>query len=245
MVTSTHAASSAEPTPVDSWRMFDRIAGRYDVLNRILSFRRDVAWRRTMGRNLPEGDALEVLDLATGTADVLLGLYREHARIRRGVGLDMSAGMLAQGHGKIRDRKMDGDLTLIRSDAQLIGLRSDAFDAATMAFGIRNVPNVVQALGDIRRVLKPGGRALILEFSLPGNPLFRAGYLMYFRHVLPRIGGWVSGDRAAYTYLNESVEAFPYGDAFLGLMGQAGFENTRAIPLTFGIATLYLGDKQA
>ena len=195
--------------------MFDRIAGSYDVLNRILSFRRDVAWRRTMGKNLPEGDTLHVLDLATGTADVLLGLFKEHDRIERGVGLDMSAGMLAQGHRKIRDRQVDRELTLMRSDAQVMGLQSDIFDAATMAFGIRNVPNVVQALTDIRRVLKPGGRALILEFSIPRNPLFKAGYLFYFRHVLPRIGGWISGDRAAYTYLNESVEAFPYGDAFL------------------------------
>lgn len=223
--------------------MFDRIAFRYDLLNRLLSFRQDVGWRKIMARRLPEGPQLRVLDLATGTCDVLLGLYRESGRIAKGVGLDMSANMLSLGRTKLEKQHLLGPLTLMRADAEEIALRDDSFDAATIAFGIRNVPDVPKALRDIRRILKTNGRALILEFSLPANAFFRVLYLFYFRHVLPAVGGLVSGDRAAYKYLNESVERFPYGESFCELMRDAGYRNVVATPLTFGIATLYEGEK--
>jgi demethylmenaquinone methyltransferase/2-methoxy-6-polyprenyl-1,4-benzoquinol methylase len=242
----TEAARTANvplPTEAESWRMFDRIARRYDFLNRLLSFRRDVAWRKRIARRLPAGDNLRLLDLATGTADVLLGLYADTGRISTGVGLDKSANMLEYGREKVA-RKDAKRLALLRGDAVLIGLREGVFDAVTMAFGIRNVPDVPAALRDIRRVLKPGGRALILEFSIPENPVLRAGYLTYFRHVLPRIGGWVSGDAAAYQYLNRTAESFPRGEAFCQLMREAGFAAVACEPLTFGVATLYWGDKE-
>jgi demethylmenaquinone methyltransferase / 2-methoxy-6-polyprenyl-1,4-benzoquinol methylase len=138
---------------------------------------------------------------------------------------------------------LDDCLHLMRGDAQCMGIGDESVDVATISFGIRNVPDVPKALADIHRVLKPGGRGMVLEFSLPANPIIRAGYLFYFRHILTRIGAMVSGDAQAYTYLNTTVEAFPYGDAFVKLMDDAGFARVEAYPLTFGIATLYVGYK--
>ena len=223
--------------------MFDRIAGRYDLLNRLLSMRRDVAWRKFLYRKLPSGEGLRVLDLATGTGDVLVSLYRRGNKVASGIGLDKSANMLALGKAKVESRGMASALRMLRADADAMGLKSDTFDAATMAFGIRNVPDVPRALADIRRVLKPEGRALILEFSLPPNWAVRGLYLFYFRHILTRIGAIVSGDQHAYRYLNTTVEEFPSGDAFCTMMRDAEFRNVEAYPLTFGIATLYIGDK--
>lgn len=226
--------------------MFDRIAHRYDLLNRLLSMGRDVAWRKRMARHLPDGEALEVLDLATGTADVLLFLERcSSERIAGGVGVDPSMGMLGFGKKKIARRGLGGKHRLVRGDGRALPFRDACFDAVTISFGIRNVADVGAGLREMRRALKPGGRALILEFSLPRNALFRRLYLFYFRHVLPRIGGLISGDFQAYRYLNATVETFPYGEAFLALMREAGFAEARAHPLTLGIATLYTGDRRA
>lgn len=240
---SSKLLDTAAPSRHDAHRMFDRIAHRYDLLNRLLSMRRDVAWRREMARQLPDRPALHLLDLATGTGDVLVALQHECPRVTRGVGLDMSAGMLALGADKLRRKGLRDRSGMVRGDAVHLGVADDAFDVVTIAFGIRNVVKVDQALGEMHRVLKPGGRALILEFSLPPNALIRAGYLGYFRHVLPRVGGAISGDTRAYRYLNRTVETFPYGDAFAALMRRAGFVDVEFIPLTFGIATLYRGDK--
>lgn len=225
--------------------MFDRIAHRYDLLNRILSMGTDRGWRKMMRRYLPGSGPIRLLDLATGTADVMLFLDRTSGRIGSGVGLDLSAGMLSYGRIKIRDRGLSSKLRLVRGDATCLGAGTDQFDAATFSFGIRNVLDVPAALREMLRVLKPGGRALILEFSIPANPIVRIPYLFYFRHVLPLIGGLVSGDSQAYRYLNKTVETFPYGEDFMALMRDAGYEHLKAIPLSFGIATLYLGDKPA
>ncbi|MCC6142634.1 MAG: bifunctional demethylmenaquinone methyltransferase/2-methoxy-6-polyprenyl-1,4-benzoquinol methylase UbiE [Candidatus Hydrogenedentes bacterium] len=224
-------------------RMFDRIAHRYDLLNRLLSFGRDIAWRKRMARHLPAHKSLNILDLATGTADVLLFLHSQEPRVARGVGVDPSAGMLHFGKRKIQKAGLDTRFRLVRGDGQALPLPRDTFDAVTIAFGIRNVADVARGLREMHRILRPGGRALILEFSLPGNALVRWGYLFYFRHVLPRIGGLISGDFYAYRYLNATVETFPYGDAFAALMREAGFQDVEAHRLSFGIATLYQGDK--
>lgn len=229
------------PTPVDSWKMFDRIAGRYDFLNRLLSFRRDVGWRAFLCQHLPEQDDLRVLDLATGTADVLLAVDAQSGRVRTGVGLDRSAGMIQRAKQKI---ERTPHLAVLRGDAMHIAARDDSFDVVTIAFGIRNIPDVDRALKEMYRVLVPGGRVLILEFSLPENKPFRALYLWYFRNVLPVLGGWVSGNSTAYRYLNQSVEQFPYGEAFQELMHHAGFAEVRFFPLSLGIATLYRGEKK-
>ncbi|MBI5091172.1 MAG: bifunctional demethylmenaquinone methyltransferase/2-methoxy-6-polyprenyl-1,4-benzoquinol methylase UbiE [Candidatus Hydrogenedentes bacterium] len=241
--TPSAAQSPTAPSRRDVWRMFDRIAGRYDFLNRSLSLRQDVMWRRRLAQSLPAGTGLSVLDLATGTGDVLLQLCQDRGKVAHGVGVDMAANMLAIGKAKIRDRKLDGVLAITRGDASQLAVRDAGFDAVTIAFGIRNVIDPAVVLREMRRALKDGGRALVLEFSLPSNALVRAAYLFYFRHVLPRIGALISGDAHAYRYLNTTVESFPYGQAFCDLMVTAGFANVKRIPLTLGIATLYTGDK--
>jgi len=237
----TKSGTLAPPSRSKVWEMFDRIAGSYDLLNRLLSCGMDIGWRRTLCKHLPAGP-LNVLDMATGTADVLLEMDRKQGRIAYGVGSDMSWGMLSYGNEKVRARNPHS-LTLVRSSAICEAFASESFDAVSISFGIRNVMDVNAGLREMHRVLRPGGRALILEFSLPANPIIRAGSLFYFRNILPRIGGLISGDFQAYKYLNETVETFPYGEAFCALMRDAGFIDVRAIPLTFGIATLYLGDK--
>ncbi len=222
--------------------MFDEIADAYDVTNRVLSLRRDVAWRRRLTALLPDGPKPpRLLDLATGTCDVLIAAHRAGRAAPGSVGADFSAGMLRAGAKKLDRAGLGGALRLVQADATRLGFADARFDAVTIAFGIRNVLDVEAALREMCRVLRPGGRAVILEFSMPGNALLRAAYLLYFRHVLPRLGGLVSGKPAAYRYLNQSVESFPYGRAFCERMEQAGFAGVTARPLSFGIATLYTG----
>lgn len=224
--------------------MFDRIAHRYDLLNRLLSLGQDVVWRNRVARHLPEKSGQQVLDLATGTADQLISLFRKSKRVGGGIGIDMAENMLALGRSKLQKRGLDAFLKLQIGDAAAIPFPENTFDAVTISFGIRNVNDVLQALQEMRRVLQPGGRALILEFSLPQNRFLRRIYLFYFRHILPRIGGLISGDRYAYRYLNETVETFPYGKDFCDLLWKVGFDAVKMTPLSFGIATIYQGDKQ-
>jgi len=239
---STSGSSPVSPSRYQVWKMFDHIAGRYDLLNHLLSGNRDKAWRKKMTGLLPEGDRLRLLDLATGTADQLLALY-DSGRAAGGVGIDMAEKMLAIGRDKIEARGLSDCLDLQTGNAEEIPFGSDSFDAVSISFGIRNMTDVAGTLSEMRRILKPGGRALILEFSLPASWLMRKLYLFYFRHILPRLGAVISGDRSAYRYLNETVETFPYGEAFCRLMTEAGFHSVVAHPLTFGIATIYQGDK--
>ncbi len=243
MSVSEYSVTSATPSRENVGKMFDRIAPRYDLLNRLLSLRRDVAWRKKIAEHLPAGENLTVLDLATGTADVLLSLCENNRRVSRGIGVDVAPKMLRIGRDKIAAERLSDRLRLFPADALALPFRENHFDAVTIAFGIRNVLDVSQALREMYRVLRPGGRVLILEFSLPGNKLFRQVYLFYFRYILPRVGGLISGDNSAYRYLNRTVETFPYGEDFLRLLQDSGFEQRRAIPLTGGIATLYRGDK--
>lgn len=225
-------------------QMFDRIAPRYDLLNRLLSLRRDVAWRKRLSRYLPNQDNLHILDLASGTADVLLSLLRHSSRASRGTGIDLSVEMLRLGQYKIERAGADTALDLAAADAASLPFADESFDVATIAFGIRNFARFDDSLGEIRRVLGPGGRLLILEFSLPHNRLMRWAYLLYFRNILPRLGAVISGDSSAYTYLNKTVETFPYGKQFCDLLCSAGFQNVCHYPLTFGIATIYSADKR-
>jgi demethylmenaquinone methyltransferase / 2-methoxy-6-polyprenyl-1,4-benzoquinol methylase len=223
----------------DSWKMFNRIANRYDLLNRLLSFRRDIVWRNLLTEQIPVDKSMVVLDLATGTGDVLFDLLKKRSNIRCAVGIDPARRMLTIGQEKSLKQATTTPIFFINGDAQQIGIKSNSVDAVTMAFGIRNVPDVAAAVREMRRVLTGNGRLLILEFSLPGNRFIRAVYLFYFRFVLPMIGGILSGDAAAYRYLNRSVENFPYGEKFSDILKSAGFEQVQAMPLTFGVATIY------
>ena len=232
-----------EPSRIDVWKMFDRVAKRYDLLNRLLSMGIDCAWRKKMATFLPQGRDLHVLDLATGTADQLLFLFDRTDRIASGVGMDLAEKMLDIGRRKVDERRLSTSITLTTGNAMDIPSQDNRFDAVTISFGIRNMTNVEKALREMRRVLKPGGRVLVLEFSLPVNSCIRKVHLFYLRHVLPPIGKWISGDPHAYRYLNKTIETFPHGAVFCRLLKDTGFVNTRAHPLTFGIASIYCGDK--
>lgn len=220
--------------------MFNRIASRYDLLNRLLSASIDQQWRLAVAKTVRNKPAARALDLATGTADQLLALA-EAGVIREGVGLDPAEQMLQIGREKIGRRTSGSRLTLQTGSAEAIPFPDQSFDLLTMSFGIRNVADLEQSLGEMVRVLRPGGQVILLEFSIPTSRIIRTLYLAYFRHLLPRIGGFLSGDRAAYRYLNQTVEAFPYGEAFVRLLTDAGFHTVQAVPKTFGIATIYSG----
>ncbi len=223
--------------------MFDRIAPRYDFLNRALSARFDVSWRRRMEKYLPQRPSLDVLDLATGTGDQIIFLAERVPAIRSGVGIDLAEKMLEIGRGKIAAKGLSGRVDLRTGDALKVPCSDASFDATTMSFGIRNVLDVDLCLREMLRVLRPGGRSMILECSVPSWQPLRALYLFYFRHILPRLAGLISGDGSAYRYLNQTVETFPQGEAFCALMEKAGFKNVTCHRLTGGIASLYVGDK--
>ncbi len=224
--------------------MFDRIAHRYDLINRVLTFRMDVGWRRALGRQFPGHADLAILDVATGTGDVLLFTLERHRNIGLAVGLDVAPRMMQFGVDKARRQGMAGRVQFVQGDALALPFADNSFDVVTISFGIRNVTNVPVALAEMRRILKPSGKALILEFSFPKNRVLRAAYLAYLRHVLPRVGGLLSGDAIPYQYLDKTVEGFPYGEQFCTIMTASGFEEVRQTPLTFGIATVYSGAKK-
>ena len=228
-----------------SYQMFNRIAKTYDPVNRLLSFGLDIRWRKKVGTLLPKIEqGVDLLDLATGTADQVLFLCDKHSStINKAVGMDLSEGMLDVGREKIKSRNLQDKISLSVGDACALPIENDSFDAVTISFGIRNVPDVPKALQEMYRILRPGGKALILEFAIPKNPIVRFGHLFYLRHVLPLVGGLISGERAAYRYLNTSIEAFPYGDDFANLMTDAGFEKANVHRVTFGIANIYEGVK--
>ena len=238
-----HSMQRRSPSRENVWRMFDRISSRYDLLNRLLSIRRDVAWRKRLARNLPDIPDQFVLDLATGTADVLRSVFSYSTRVKYGVGIDMAKEMLARGREKLSEVNPAVSVLLFPANIESLPFKNNQFQAVSIAFGIRNVVDVKAGLAEMYRVLAHDGRVLILEFSIPRNMIIKKIYLFYFRHILPRVGGFISGDPDAYQYLIETVETFPYGEAFCHLMREAGFQDVRGIPLTFGIATLYRGDR--
>lgn len=219
--------------------MFDEIAGRYDLVNRLLSAGRDRVWRTRAVEALGLRGGETVLDLCTGTADLALALAPPLGRAGRVVGVDLSARMLRLGQSKVR-RRAAGAVGLLRGDAERLPLPDGSVDGVTIAFGIRNVRDRARALGEVRRVLRAGGKLAILEFGEPRPAPVRAAYRWYFRHLLPRIGGLVSRRRRAYAYLRASVEAFPDPPAFGRLLAAAGFEDVRIAPLTFGVVYLYV-----
>lgn len=246
MTTNSESNNSVKPLDErkkESYKIFDEIAGTYDVLNHTLSMGIDIHWRKKMLKHLPNRESINALDLATGTGDVALTLVTDK-RVKKITGLDLSKGMIEIGREKVKKKGLEKKINLMIGDAVNIPSADSTFDLTTISFGIRNFSDAQKSLHDIQRVLKPGGRLMVMEFSIPKNFFFRNVYFFYFRHLLPFIGNIVSKHKDAYTYLNKSVEDFPYGEAFLQLMKNANFKNTKAITLTFGIATLYIGDKE-
>jgi demethylmenaquinone methyltransferase/2-methoxy-6-polyprenyl-1,4-benzoquinol methylase len=237
---SAAAAADRDGGPV----MFDAIAPRYDFLNRLLSAGLDRGWRRRAVRALEirPGDLL--LDLCAGTGDFGLAALRAGDRMQgppvRALGLDVAGAMLRLGMDKVTRRGLRDRFTLGLGDAEELPLADASIDGAMIAFGIRNVADPARALRELARVIRPGRRLVILEFSLPSNRLVRAGYLAYFRQVLPRVGRLLSGHRRAYAYLPESVARFPAPGEFCILCREAGFADATATPLTLGIVNLYV-----
>ncbi|MCX7744324.1 MAG: bifunctional demethylmenaquinone methyltransferase/2-methoxy-6-polyprenyl-1,4-benzoquinol methylase UbiE [Flavobacteriales bacterium] len=221
--------------------MFDNISHRYDFLNHFLSLGIDKLWRKKVVKLIKKQAPEKILDIATGTADLAIAMANSGAKQIQGI--DISEGMLAIGRKKIQNKKLQHLISLQWGDSEDIPFTDSLFDAVTVAFGVRNFEHPLKGLQEIYRVLKPGGMIYVLEFSQPQHFPIRQLYFFYFRHILPVWGKIVSRDPAAYTYLPESVKVFPYGEAFLKLLSEAGFKQPSNIPLSFGIASIYSGIK--
>jgi demethylmenaquinone methyltransferase/2-methoxy-6-polyprenyl-1,4-benzoquinol methylase len=223
--------------------MFSAIAPRYDLLNRLLSAGRDRVWRREAIRAAKLPARGRLLDVCTGTADMALEAARQFQAATI-AGVDFSAAMIGLGRKKIAGTHVEKRVHLSVATAEALPFRDQAFDGATVAFGLRNVPERRQALAEIHRVLRPGGRAVILEFTTPPGRLFRPIYLWYFHRLLPVIGGLVSGHRSAYVYLPASVADFPTPQELAAWMEQVGFRHVAYRLLTGGIVAIHVGEKE-
>ncbi len=233
-------AASNVPKKAQVAEMFDHIAKRYDFLNNLLSLGIDSGWRSKAIKVLAPLKPKMILDVATGTGD--LALQAVILRPKQIIGVDISEGMLAVGKKKARVQKLDHIVSLQFGDSDALPFFDDHFDAVMCAFGVRNFENLQNGLEEMRRVLKPGGKVVILEFSNPKHPKIKSIYDWYFSTVVPKIGAFFSRHKTAYQYLPESVRAFPEGTQFCERLINAGFKNPVARPLTFGIATLYSAD---
>jgi len=222
--------------------MFNRIAPYYDLLNRLLSAGVDRQWRRRAIALLQDAQPRLVLDVATGTADVALETARK-LQPEKIIGIDISKDMLAIGRQKISRQGLNRIIELQEGDSENLPFQDNTFDAITVAFGVRNFEHLEKGLQEMRRVLKPGGKVIILEFSRPTLFPFKQLYHFYFRNILPLIGKITSKDPKAYRYLYESVQAFPDGQDFLDVLNQLGYQKSKCIPLTLGICSIYEADK--
>jgi demethylmenaquinone methyltransferase/2-methoxy-6-polyprenyl-1,4-benzoquinol methylase len=223
--------------------MFDAIAGRYDLLNRLLSAGIDRRWRRRTVAALGLRGGERVLDLCTGTADLALAARTANPPAGQVVGIDFSAKMLALARAKIAANGLAKTVLVARGDATSLPVAGLSVDVVTIGFGIRNVERPDVACAEIRRVLKPGGRLAILEFAPPTRPGVRQLYSVYSRYVLPRIGRLISGDQTAYEYLPASIAAYAESEEFVKFLRQNGFDEVKAVPLTLGIVFLYTARK--
>jgi demethylmenaquinone methyltransferase / 2-methoxy-6-polyprenyl-1,4-benzoquinol methylase len=222
-------------------RMFDNISPRYDFLNHFLSLGIDIAWRKKAIRLLKDIHPRLILDVATGTGDFAIeALALNPDRV---IGVDISSGMLEVGREKLRKRKLDDRIELISGDSENLPFKDNSYDAVIVAFGVRNFENLSAGLGEMLRVLKPGGMVVILEFSKPTKFPMKQLYNLYFTAILPKVGRWISRDSSAYRYLPESVQAFPDGNNFLNVLSATGYKNPQCDPLTFGISSLYWASK--
>ncbi|WP_321365580.1 bifunctional demethylmenaquinone methyltransferase/2-methoxy-6-polyprenyl-1,4-benzoquinol methylase UbiE [uncultured Desulfuromusa sp.] len=224
-------------------QMFDDIAYRYDLLNRLLSFGIDRRWRRFAVSQLSIPKDGRVLDIATGTCDIALEIAKQTDPSVTIIGEDFTQGMLVQGQSKLNNSSYGTRIMLVNAPCEEIPHPDECFDGITIAFGIRNVVDREAGLREMYRVLKPGGRVVILEFSNPRSQLFRKLYYFYFQKILPTLGGLLS-KRSAYQYLPDSVIEFPSQEEFSSMMGDAGFQRLQYVDQTFGIATVYVGDKR-
>src|SRR5690606_1949299 len=223
-------------------QMFDTISGNYDGLNRVISFGIDVKWRKKVLKLVASKKPDQVLDIATGTGDLAILMAQTNAK--QIVGLDISPGMLDVGRKKIAARNLSEKIEMLLGDSENMPFDDNSFDAITVAFGVRNFENLEKGLSEISRVLKPNGIFVILETSNPTKTPFRQGYFFYTKYILPLIGKFFSKDDAAYGYLSESASVFPYGEALNNILRKVGFIDVKAMPQTFGVATIYSASKK-
>ncbi len=228
----------------DSPKMFDEIAGKYDLLNRLLSLGQDEPWRQQIRKCLPSKNFYDILDIATGTGDVILSLVKDNPAVHSAYGVDLAEGMLEIAKTKVKAAGLQSKITLQKADAQALPFVAESFDAVTISFGIRNIPDLRLALLEMYRVLRKDGRVIILEFSLPENILIRGGHWLYINIFVPLLGYMVSGHNSAYRYLAQTIETFPYGDRFCRILKQMGFKNVQSKTLMGGVATVYWADKE-
>ncbi|MGF1532884.1 MAG: bifunctional demethylmenaquinone methyltransferase/2-methoxy-6-polyprenyl-1,4-benzoquinol methylase UbiE [Bernardetiaceae bacterium] len=222
--------------------MFDNISHRYDFLNHFLSLGIDILWRKQAIRLLKADNPQKILDIATGTADFALEAAKGLSP-KAITGVDISEGMLAVGRQKIAKKGLQSLIQLHTGDSENLQFEDNYFDALIVAFGVRNFENLELGLSEMRRVLRPGGKVVIIEFSKPRHFPFQQIYNAYFQHLLPRIGKTLSKDDSAYRYLPESVQAFPDGENFIRVLEKIGYQQAQCKPLTFGIASIYVGTK--
>ena len=222
--------------------MFDQIAPQYDFLNRFLSAGIDISWRKKTLLKLKKDNPQFILDVATGTADLAIMASRLLSP-QKITGIDISEGMLELGRKKILQGGLQEQITLHTGDSEAIPMDNDQFDAVTVSFGVRNFQNLEKGLQEILRVLRPGGKLVVLEFSRPSLPGVQQLYNLYMNIVTPGVGRIFSKSRTAYQYLNDSVQKFPEGKDFVTIMEKTGFKNTSFQRLSLGICTIYMGEK--
>lgn len=217
--------------------MFNNISGNYDQLNRMISFGADVKWRKKVLKLVADANPENILDIATGTGD--LAILFAQTKAKRIVGLDISVGMLAIGQEKIKKLKLEDRIEMMVGDSENLPFDDESFDVVTVSFGIRNFENLKKGLSEILRVLRKGGKLIVLETSVPDQFPFKQGYYIHSRIVLPTIGKLFSKDKRAYTYLSESANAFPYGERLIQIFREVGFSKAEYEKQTFGVATIY------
>ncbi len=222
-------------------RMFNNIAWRYDFLNHFLSFGIDHYWRQQAINELKKSHPQLILDVATGTGDLAITALQLNPK--KVFGVDISSDMLEIGRKKLLKKNLQNKIELLEVDSEKLIFEDNKFDAITVGFGVRNFENLEKGLSEMRRVLKPGGTLVVLEFSQPKSAVLRGLYTFYSTKVTPFLGKLISKDKAAYTYLHESVSAFPFGKDFTNILEKTGYQNTNIRPLTFGIATVYTAEK--
>jgi demethylmenaquinone methyltransferase / 2-methoxy-6-polyprenyl-1,4-benzoquinol methylase len=222
--------------------MFDKIAFRYDFLNRFLSAGIDVRWRRKAIELLAPDQPKKILDVATGTGDFAITCYKM-LKPELITGIDISEGMLEVGRKKVENLGLSDQILLLKGDSEAIFFGDNSFDAVTVAFGVRNFENLERGLSEIRRVLKPGGKLIVLEFSKPSLPVFKNLYNLYMRFVTPKVGKLISKNNDAYQYLNDSVQQFPEKKTFTQILNKSGYRNSFYKTLSLGICTIYCSEK--
>ena len=222
-------------------QMFDTISGEYDFLNRIISLGIDIQWRNKVVKMAVEKPLSTALDIATGTGDLALALTETSAK--KIIGLDISPGMLAMGKEKVTKNKLSDRIEMVIGDSEALVYEEAFFDLVTVAFGVRNFENLEKGLGEIYRVLKPGGRILVLETSVPSRFPFKQFNSFYTGWLMPRMARLLSKDKSAYTYLAESAAHFPFGNEFNNILSKIGFIKVADHPQTFGVASIYRGTK--